>query len=146
MFPKPQACLAPSYSHLEALGLLFSHCPPSTPSTFHSRARSWNPAPIPILFLRPLNPQQDPRVSEFPESLEIFALLISETGVQGPERGRDLPEVTQQIRSWNEGAVPLLPAGGIPHFPISCRGWGRPQGPRGRAEVWAGRVPACLFH
>lgn len=28
-------------------------------------------------------------------------------GAQGPEKGRDLPEVTQQIRAWGQGVMPL---------------------------------------
>lgn len=51
---------------------------------------------------------------------------------QGPERGRDLPEVTQQIRILSQGAVPSsFNRSYLPHFPTSGWGWGDPRFPEG---------------
>lgn len=136
------------------MGLLSSCHPPRILSTFYLGVGKQGPGiPPPSWFSfpgppspPPTNPQQDPSVSEFQKSLEIFVLFVSEKGHQGPERGRDLPEVTQQIRILSQGAVPSSFNGRDPQLPHLRLGVGRPQCPRGRAKVWAGRVPACLSH
>lgn len=81
-----------------------------------------------------------------PKNLRNLCLVISEKGHQGPERGRDLPEVTQQIRILSQGAVPSSFNRRDPPLPYLGLGVGRPQGPRRRDKVWAGSVPACLSH
>lgn len=63
MFPKPQARLAPSDSHLEAQGLLFSRAlpPPAPPSDLWGvKQAPQNQAPIPILFPSTPNPSRIP--------------------------------------------------------------------------------------
>lgn len=76
-----------------------------------------------------------------PEELGISALLIAETGNQGPERSRDLPEVTQQIQIWAKGLCLLLSTGGIPTSPPGGWDWGDPRAPEGGPVCGLGECP-----
>lgn len=94
-------------------------------------------------------PSTPSRIPECQSSHRAWKSLSSSFQRQGPKAQKGAGTCLKshsKSGAGTKGQCLLLPAGGIPHFPISCRGWGRPQGPRGRAEVWAGRVPACLFH
>lgn len=106
----------------------------------------WNPVPYYPLSQDPQPPSQISRI-QIPKELGDLCLSHCTNRGQGPEIGRDLPEVTQQTHQdpGPRGSSASFKRWGalIPH--LKGKGEETP-GPGGRASVRAGSVPASFSH
>lgn len=144
MFPKPQARLVPLTAAWRPWGSFSPITLPATPLPSTSELRHPGIQPPPqFSFPGPPSPQLPARSQSVrvPKKFRNLCLVISEKGHQGPERGRDLPEVTQQIRILSQGAVPSSFNRRDPPLPYLGLGWGDPRAPEGGTRYGLG---ACL--